>query len=503
MRPLLVALLTALIAWVIAALALDHYLVAQARHDLPRVLRGESRIGFEFEQARDLISGGAEGVEALRFSDGILRGELPAGGANLRLNLRGLELDATRFRRLLARIEVDVPASLILIFDEPGQLQQLTRPFALAAGWNDLDIALDGEPWRPHAGGQPSQSWGGVSGRVGEFRLYLASTQPLRFGIDHVRFASAAPGDAAPSIALEWIDARRARERLTAGVPLRAEAQARLGVLLDIGSEVPERALVLRDRVRAVDAEAVFWPAFRGLPEPTTRLGAAPSGWSPGWSIVAVYALLAALLRWRGSWLPPIFANIGELLVGYAPLLVLSLGLGLAEQPTAPVVVWLAAALAFQLSCMRTRGTSVPGAAAAWSASLRFTAIGATALAIVALWSAHWQPPGLQRVVLYVPFVLIQQLVLLGFLWPRLQALAPSQARTLTAALFAIAHAPNFALMLLSMLAAAWWLALFRQHRSWLPILVSHYALGLLAISCLPADLLYSAEIGLRYFQVQ
>ena len=92
---------------------------------------------------------------------------------------------------------------------------------------------------------------------------------------------------------------------------------------------------------------------------------------------------------------------------------------------------------------------------------------------------------------------------MLGFLWPRLHALAPTEARTLTAGLFAIAHAPNFALMLLSMLAAWWWLGLFQRRRAWLPILVSHYLLGLLAISCLPSEILYSAEVGLRYFLVQ
>ena len=115
----------------------------------------------------------------------------------------------------------------------------------------------------------------------------------------------------------------------------------------------------------------------------------------------------------------------------------------------------------------------------------------------------HFELPGIQRALLYVPFVLLQQLLLLGFLWPRAMAWTPRHGRLLAAGLFALAHAPNFALMLLSLLAAWWWLAMFERHRAWLPILASHYLLGLLAITCLPPDLLYSAELGLRYFQVQ
>lgn len=503
MRPLLIALLAALIAWVIGVQALDHYLVAQAGHDLPRVQRGESRIGFEFEQPRDLISGVAEGVQAQRFDAGVLRGQLDAGGANLRLNLRGLELDADRFRRLNARIEVSAPATLVLIFDEPGRLQQLTRAFVLASGWNELDVALDAEPWRPNDGGDATQPWGGDSGRVGEFRLYLSSKQSVNFGLDHVRFVAAAQGPEVRVISIEWITAKDARARLATGQSLRTAAQARLGVLLDVGRELPERTLTLRDRVRAIDAEAVFWPARRPLPELTAQIGPPPSGWSPGWSAIAAYTLLAVLLRGLATRMPPAWAAGSELVVGYAPLLALSLGLGLGEQPATPVLAWLVAALAFQLSGVRTRDSVLVGTASAWVSGLKFTLMGAIGLAAVALLSTHWQLPGAQRMAMYVPFVVVQQLLLLGFLWPRLHALAPTEARTLTAALFAIAHAPNFALMLLSMLAAWWWLGLYQRHRAWLPILVSHYLLGLLAISCLPSEILYSAEVGLRYFLVQ
>ncbi len=501
MRALGIALLAALIAWVIAQLALDHFLVAQGQHEIDRVARGESRIGFGFEQSRDLVSGSVEGVDALEWTGGEVRGRLPAGGANLRLNLRGLQLDAHRFNRLLARIEVSAPATLTLIFDEPGQLLQLKRDIQLAAGWNLVDIALDGGPWAPNAGGPQRVRWGGSSGRIGEFRLYLAAPQELQFAVDDVRFA--APAADAAAIPIEWISAERARERLASGAPLREREQARLGVLLAVGMDTPERMLALRDSVRAVDAEALLWPSWRVPPEPAQHARPPPSGWTPGWATVVVYVLLAGLLRWRSRRLPPQWAAALELAIGFAPLLALSVGLGLAEQAAPTTLALMAAALAFQLSGVRARGTAMLGSAPAWKAVIGFTTIATTGLATIALLSGHWLPPGSQRVLIYVPFVALQQALLLGFLWPRVSALAPRHAPALTATLFALAHAPNFALTCLSLLAAWWWLHHYRTHRAWLPILASHYILGLLAITALPPEILYSAEVGLRYFQVQ
>jgi hypothetical protein len=500
MRTLAAALLAALVAWAIAQFAFDRYLRDQGLHELARVQRGESRIGFEFEQSRDLISGSAEGLGDLAWVDGVLRGQLTGPGVNLRLNLRGLHLDATRFDRLHAGVEVSAPATLTLIFDEPGQLLQLKRDIPLATGWNELAIDLAGASWTPNDGGISTRRWGGASGRVGEFRLYLAGPPGLRVSIDHVRFL-AAQSQTPPAI--EWIDAGRARERLAAGVQMREPLHSRLGVLLDVGTDTPERSLALRDQIRAADAEAVFWPAWRKLPASLPQAQPAPSGWSPGWAWVAAYALLAVLVRWRARRFGVRQAAAIELLVGYAPLLALSVGLGLGEQPLPTTLAWMAASLAFQFAGLRAEGSSMTGAVPAWIASLKLTLIGASAILAVAWLTGHWLAPGSQRVAQYLPFVALQQALLLGFLWPRLRDLAPRHARSLTAALFALAHAPNFALMLLSLLAACWWLGLYQRHRAWLPILASHYVLGLLAISGLPPDILYSAEVGLRYFQVQ
>jgi len=349
MRALGIALLAALIAWAIAQLALDHFLVAQARHEIARVARGESRISFEFEQSRDLISGNVEGVDTLQWTGSEVRGRLSGHGANLRLNLRGLQLDAQRLTRLLARVKVSSPATLTLIFDEPGELQQLKRELQLEAGWNRLDLALDDSLWTPNAGGPPPQRWGGESGLVGEFRLYLSGPPGLQFALDYLRFATP---ESPSATAIEWVSTSSLRERLGNASPLRESDSARLGVLLAVGMDTPERILHLRDQVRAIDAEALFWPSWRTPPDPAEAAGPAPTGWTPGSTLVAVYVLLAGLLRWRSKRLPPRMASALELTLGYAPMLALSLGLGLAEQP-APTMTGYGPASPAQLAARR------------------------------------------------------------------------------------------------------------------------------------------------------
>lgn len=501
-RKLALAVLAVLLAWLIAQVALDDYLVAQGRRDLLLVARGESRLSFEFDSARELLVASEDGLHGVDVDAGVLSATAPDGRANLRLNLRGLTLDANRFAHLAARIEVSAPARISLIFDEPGRLEQWQFSTELNAGWNELSLALASLPWSAHAGAL-QQRWGGASGRVGELRLYVSGPAALQIGLDYLRLLTS-PSHALPTNdgnAIEWISAATARARLQANQPLRARADARLGVLL--AWDTPERSLDLRDRVRAIDAEALFWPAWRALPE-LTREDPAPrlTGWAPGWLGLALYTLLAGLQRWRWRGETRGHALI-ELALGFGPLLALTLGLGLAEQLSRLTLAWLLAAVGYQLAGLRFSRAALVGRNDAWLANLRFSSVAAAALLAIAAVCSHVEAPGIQRIAVYVPFVLLQQALLLGFLWPRARLISFRHARGLTAALFALVHAPNFALMGLTFVAAWFWTGLYQRHLTWLPIVTSHYLLGLLAISCLPPWLLYSAEAGLRYFQVR
>ncbi|GMU45008.1 MAG: hypothetical protein IT479_04415 [Xanthomonadales bacterium] len=494
------ALAALVLAWILANAALDRFLLAQGRLDLTRVARGESRIGFEFDSARDLIGDRIEGAGRMLVADGLLAAELPQGDANVRLNLRGLVLDARRLRALDLRLHVSAPATLHLIFDAPGELRQWQQRLELLAGWNELRMDLAAFTWSAHADAATAR-WGGDAGRVGEFRLHLAGPAGLRVALDHLRFRERVhhrEGDPTPTI--EWLGIERVRARLDAGLPLVESAHTRIGVRLPVWMDTPERLLTLRDHVRALDADALFWPVMQALPD-APGPAAAPTGWSPGWGGVVAYALLALWLRARAR--PRRLHALAELAIGHGPLLALSVGLGLSELPTSDARTWLACALLFQLSGLRISGGDWPGAATAWRAVARYSVPAAIMLIAIGVLAGHWQPPGLQRALGYLPFVLLQQTLLLGFLWPRVHLLVGRRAILATAGLFALAHAPNFALMLLSFVIAQAWLASYRSTRAWLPILTSHYALGMLAVSLLPSEILYSAETGLRYFQVR
>lgn len=493
------ALLALGCAWAIAHAALDRFLVVQGRVDYARVLGGWSRLAFEFDSHRELIGDGIEGVRRLPDEPGVLRYELTDGTANLRLNLRGLALDAHRLRGLDLRIEASAPATLHLLFDAPGELRQWQRRIELGAGWNRLRVDLADLSWHAHDGSAEA-AWGGPRARVGEFRLHLAGAAGLVIALDHLRFVDHLGTSEAPR-GVVWLSAHQARARLRAGTPLVEAKNARAGVLLDVWTDTPERALSLRDQLRAIDSDALFWPAWRDPPD-AAAVATAPDGWSPPVPALITYALLALWLRVRARPGRRLDA-LAELAIGHGPLLAITLGLGLAEQPAPGLLAWIALALLFQLSGLRLGNAGWRGEAGAWVGMLRYTLPAALALLAVAWMTAHWQAQGSQRVLLYLPFVLLQQSLLLGFLWPRARLLAGRHGAWLAAALFALAHAPNFALMVATLVIAPAWISSYRRGRAWLPVLCSHYALGLLAISCLPPDWLYSAEAGLRYFQVR
>lgn len=502
LRSLVIAAALVAGAYVIAQLMLDDYLVAQGELDLARAARGESRLSFDFDEARDLIGSTIDGAKDVRLERGILHARLPSGQANVRLNLRGQSLDARRFARLDGYIEVGEASTLHLIFDEPGQLRQFTASVPLAPGWNELRLSLDQLDFKPHQAG-PSQRWGGSSGRVGELRLYFSGPAGLRIALDRLRFRERAHDGEHVQSGVEWITAAQAEDRLDSGQILRPQGALRLGVLLDLGHQRPEQSLVLRDRVRHADADALFWPQWRTPPVGDPMLESRSLGWSPAWWLVISYMLLAAIWMSLRKNKASYSGDLRQLLFGMAPILALTLGLAVGEQVQDGSRLLLLFAFLFQLTAVRMGKSSIPGNPAAWKASLRMLVVAATALLLASALTGTWQFPGWQRIAGYLPFVLLQQAMLLGFLWPRLQTLVPGNAHWAAALLFGVAHSPNFALMCLSSLAAFWWARQYQQHRSWLPIILSHYLLGLLAISCLPSDWLYSAETGLRYFQVQ
>lgn len=508
----LLTLVGLLLAWLIAHWAIERMVRAETGTDVERMSRGESRIGFEFDTRRDLISEGAEGATDVSVDAGVLSASIPDGRANLRMNLRGLWLDATRFDFLTARIQSSAAGELVLIFDEPGELAENAVRIDLQAGWNELTLPLADMPWKSAREVQSelafvAQPWGGRSGAVGEFRLYFALPEGSTIALDYLRFSErnvvtgVTPVNR-PWARIEWIDAAEARSRLQQSRPLRERADMRVGIRLPLYLDTPERVLALRDAARRRDAEVLFWPSWAPLPAQDALPAATVlRGWAPPrWLAIAWLGLLA-LARWRlrphgarSQWL--------ELAIGWGPLVALMVGLGLPERADPNLLIMLGGQLAYLLSRIQLRGARWLGDRAGWSRAIQFTVLALLALVFISYGTHFLAPAGTQRFTQYLPFVLIQQALLLGYLLPAAQRIGGSRASFWAAALFALVHAPNFALMLLSAFAGWWWTRQYTDHRGVLPILASHYVLGMAAISCLPPWLLYSAEGSLRFLQV-
>ena len=144
------------------------------------------------------------------------------------------------------------------------------------------------------------------------------------------------------------------------------------------------------------------------------------------------YTLLALWWRWRRQ--KPVSAPaLIDLIIGLTPILALNLGLGLGEEAPPDSRAWLTAALLFQLSRSAPARQFLPRRPSRLESRDTNVLFAAATLLLVAALIAHWQKPGLQRIVGYLPFVLLQQAPLLGFIWPRLVALAPSQAPVVAA----------------------------------------------------------------------
>lgn len=492
-------------AFVLASHLTERFLVAEAAADLRRIETGASRISFEFDSLRDLISEGAVGAADAAIADGVLQARLPDGRANVRMNLRGLTLDAKRFARLELRVEASQASELVLIFDEPAQLEEWSHALSLQPGWNDIGLNLSELAWlrsadRASQRAADAQVWGGASGRVGELRLYLSGPQQLRVGLDHLRFLESDAEGASDKI--EWVSADEARVRLARPGPLARSPAKRIGVLLPVWRARPEVLLSLRDRVRANDAESLFWPAGRAVPGAGNTTATALTGWTlPGW-LIGLYALILVLARWRLRTSSRSQAAI-DLTLGLGPLVALTVGLGLGERPSPSALALLLIALGYMYSRVELRGLDWRGSALAWRHALLLTAAIGLGIGLAALMAGQLPRPDIERALLYLPFVVLQQLLLLGFLLPRARILLPSAPAALAAVLFALPHAPNFALLVGSGFTAWIWARLFLRYRAPLPILVSHYLLGLLAVFCLPSEFLYSAESSLRFFVVR
>ncbi len=496
MSRVALALATALVgiaaAFSISSWSFERFLVDAFDRDIHHIERSESRLSLSFDTIEDLIIDAEDGLDNVQTNGGSVQARLTTGQANVRLNLRGRWLDARRFQQLIATIDINAPAEMVLIFDEPGRLVENKVRVALVAGRNELNLPLSQMPWLTGSD-QQAQKWGGSSGRVAELRLYLRSASGAVLILDEVRFVESLPGNLLPSNPIDRVEWRSSDSQSD----LHSQTASRLGVRLPVWLDTPERLLAIRDAARQADPETLFYPALRtpaadSAPRPTFAADL------PMALVLCIGAMLLVVRTQQGR-LPQPGRAILLLVAATAPWIWLLLSRHFDADPGANAWAVLLICLVFILSNLRLQDVHWIGDHAAWIAILKWTLPLAVLTVGAGLVFDHfeWQSRG--RVLGYLPFVAVQQLVLLGFLLPHARGLS-NYAVVIAAALFGLLHVPNFALTVASAFAAFLWCQHFSTHRSFAPIVFSHVVLGLAAVSFAPPFLLYSAEAGARYF---
>ena len=220
--------------------------------------------------------------------------------------------------------------------------------------------------------------------------------------------------------------------------------------------------------------------------------------------MTAVFVLVCAVWLVTANRQPPRVRAGGDLLITAIGGAVL---LGLVPDLAGPppwALVWTIALVGFALlSIRRESDFGEFGDWRAWMWVMGVTSVVAIALIVAGGYTdatfATW--PG--EAVAYLPWALIQQLLLGPFLASRWERLVrrPEAAAFLTGLMFGAIHFPNFALMSGTLVLGTVWALLFLRFRAWLPLAVSHAVLAPLPLLVLPVWLLRSAEVGARFWQ--
>ena len=154
------------------------------------------------------------------------------------------------------------------------------------------------------------------------------------------------------------------------------------------------------------------------------------------------------------------------------------------------VAIWLGS---------RTPSLRWLGHADAWRAAALLTFAGICLLLLLA--GADGKAPGINAALRYLPWVALQQWLLQRLIRPAAETWSSDRIVVfgLCALCFGLLHFPNPMLMLLSGVGAAGWAWLGQRHRALLPLILSHWLLGLVALTLLSPTLLRNAEIGSRF----
>ena len=463
-------LLVVTAGWAMATLALWLHLHDRATLDRHWHQQGQSQLQFPLTDANDLIGSRVLDVQSQRFDADGVHLQFGPGPANLPIGFDGRCLDGQRFSQLLLGTDASAPLTLALVHSPTAGGEQRIAELALPPGPQTLRVNLAALAWHsadPEAGSERNWSEGGG---VCEFRLVPVADRQIEIRLANLRFvlAEGEPASAA------WADAGS----------------------LQILWRRPESVLIERDQ-RRKHADLELWPE---QPPPGEGIEAPLDRRWPGYLGVALASLALLLGASRGSLRWQIWLTLA------GPLVLLATnGLGESTLPMA----WSALAISAISLAIAFARVDLPPNAHRWLGSARAwgdVGVG-VALTLLVAWLIHLgsqqalrSPPQTGDLLRYLVWAALQQTLLQRLLFPALNGSGRGLLHALpAAAAFALMHTPNFSLMLLCLVAGLWWSTHYRRHHSWAPLVAAHTALGALLTTLLPANWLYSAEVGARF----
>ena len=464
LRLVLAALAAVLAFWAISQLTVAAWLAQEAARREADWAQGVSPWRWDFSRAGSVVRPGSHGIASVRRHGGGLSLALPEDGvANLSLALDGGHIALNAVDRVRIELTSDAPARLLLLPYLPG------RHLAWAqadtdAGMQRLELPLVALPEATSPALQLRiESTPGTAVHLRELALLAApcdTAAPCPAHREH------APAFATPELLLAFHDAKA---RQTPAVSIEAS-----GFFGRVGHRLAA--------------------ALHGVSDTLLRLVAL------GLLALVPIVLARRLLR-RASASHPCVALELAMPLGGAFVLLLA-GWPARDTPVQAGIALMLCLAALALLPPPSRDWRWQGDAAAWKSALAFTVLAMLATAPLALLDRDSTPPrDALHLLRYPLWALVQQWLLIAAIAPRVRLLLPdSRAAALACGvLFALMHAPNFALMLFTLIGGSAWAWLGQRHRALLPLAASHAALGLWLAHLAPPWLLRSAEIGGRY----
>jgi hypothetical protein len=518
------ALLVAATFWGLersARLEFASHLRERAADALALAASGSTPYQWRLRSADELVAGHPFGSPRFEFVDQGLRVSGAGHPVEIGLTHSG-SVDLQHFPLLRISLDSALPGNLRLVIRQTAHAPELvSSAVAFPAGTSEvLSVDLDDLDWASSDVPAPAPK------RAAMLRLRLGP-QPqaatLLRGVSLNRPANYMPidlgaplhivgiGTTPPSPGLTIL--RLPDDPLSLQAGLRALAAGRGSSAAPLLFALPqsprvERQMILRNAVHAVLPDAILVPEGKSAETLARARELAAAGpharkASTQWPIAALFALAFLL----GRLYPPRNARrraLLEIVLTMAPPLWLVLGGNTSGNLHAPQQAVIGMLIVYAVSLSFPRHWHWIGAARSWWYA---TAVVALALAIGL--AAHHADgsiipaPDFRHVVRYILWALLQQYLICVICTERwnIATGSPLAATYLGALGFALLHTPNPTLMLATFAGGLCWCAIYLRYRALLPLAVSHAASALLLSAMLPAAILHSAEVSVRFFQ--